>query len=803
MKQIVSRESSQAGNDVERRREPRSPRGEGGGARTFCVQRHDATQLHFDLRLEMAGVLKSWAVPKGIPLDPRERRLAIQGEDHPLSYGTFEGTIPEGQYGAGIVRLWDRGTWIPEGDPLEAYEKGRLFFTLKGTKLTGRWSLIRFRSSLDRPGKGYWLLRKVRARAAAKRSSGGTSRSRGGSSGRRRAGSRVKVPGAVPGPLPSGIKPQMAVLGTEVPLGDEWFHEVKSAGYRLLTILDRQDLRMVPRDGRDWSARLPTLAAELKTLPARSAILDGEIVSLTRQGTSSFGALKGALAKGEERNLFYYAFDLLYLNGLDLRRTPLIERKTALARLLGAARRTPHLRYVDHVRGRGDLFYRHSCELGLEGMVSKRKDSFHTPGRSIDWVTLKCQQRQDFVIGGYTDPRPGWPGVGALLLGHYHHGGLVYAGRVSTGISKEQSAALPQRLAPLHRQSSPFREGPSRLESRDVRWVEPRLVAEVSFTDWTRDRRLRQPAFLGLREDRAAKEIVLERPAKVPPPAVLTHPERVLYPESGITKRDLARYYEDMAPWILPHVRGRLLTIVRCPAGAPKPCFYQKHHQDSMPEALRGLPILEQHKSATGLYIDNVAGLLSLVQLGVLELHPWASRVEDLEHPDRCIFDLDPGPGVPWKEIVRAAHELGGHLQGLGLESFVKTTGGKGLHLVVPLEGSPEWTTLKAFSRRVAADFIRGREDRFTLSMSKSRRTGRIFIDTLRNERGATAVAAYSSRATPRATVSAPLAWKELTASLRPDQFTIGDMIRRVARLSIDPWARMFEVRQSIPPGTV
>jgi bifunctional non-homologous end joining protein LigD len=275
----------------------------------------------------------------------------------------------------------------------------------------------------------------------------------------------------------------------------------------------------------------------------------------------------------------------------------------------------------------------------------------------------------------------------------------------------------------------------------------------------------------------------------------------VLYPESGITKRDLARYYEDMAPWILPHVRGRLLTIVRCPEGASKTCFYQKHHQESMPEAIRGLPILEQHKSATGLYIDNVAGLLSLVQLGVLELHPWASRVEDLERPDRCIFDLDPGPGVPWKELVRAAHELGGHLQSLGLESFVKTTGGKGLHLVVPLAGSPDWPTLKAFSARVATDFARGRDDRFTLSMSKSRRTGRIYLDTLRNDRGATAVAAYSSRATPRATVSAPLAWKELTASLRPDQFTIGDMIRRVARLSIDPWARMFEVRQSIPPG--
>jgi bifunctional non-homologous end joining protein LigD len=337
-----------------------------------------------------------------------------------------------------------------------------------------------------------------------------------------------------------------------------------------------------------------------------------------------------------------------------------------------------------------------------------------------------------------------------------------------------------------------------------VRWIEPRLVADVSFTDWTRDRRLRQPTFLRLREDRAAKEIVLERPAKVPPPpTVLTHPERVLYPGTGITKRDLARYYEDMAPWILPHVRGRLLTIVRCPEGASKPCFYQKHHQESMPEAIRALPILERHKSATGLYIDNIAGLLSLVQLGVLELHPWGSRVEDLEHPDRCIFDLDPGPGVPWKELVRAAHELGGHLQSLGLESFVKTTGGKGLHLVVPLAGSPDWPTLKAFSARVAADFARGRDDRFTLAMSKSRRTGRIYLDTLRNERGATAVAAYSSRTTPRATVSAPLAWKELTASLRPDQFTIGDMIRRVARLSIDPWARMFEVRQSIPPGFV
>ncbi|HLY10583.1 MAG TPA: DNA ligase D [Planctomycetota bacterium] len=793
----------QSKRDFSRTPEPRGEAGAEGQELSFYVQRHQARQLHYDFRLEWDGVLKSWAIPKGISSDPRVKRLAIHVEDHPLSYGTFEGTIPEGEYGAGKVTLWDQGTWTPEGDVHEAYRRGTIAFTLHGKKLSGRWSLIRFKTFPDRPAKDTWLLRKLSGRIPGRDPEGerAAGHSRTGSPKQRRSRrSPAPLPGARRSGVPTRIDPELATLVSEAPGGDDWIHEVKWDGYRFLSTVQAGVVRMRTRNGRDWAARFPDLHRELASLPVRSAVLDGEVVALSPRGVSSFDLLKESLTTGERSHVFYYLFDLLYLDGIDLRGRALEERKQALSRLLGAAPDAPHLRYSEHVQGRGDLFYRHACELQMEGIVSKRKDAPYRPGRGRDWVKVKCQQRQEFVIGGFTAPRGSRKVLGALLLGTVEEGTLVYAGRVGAGFSTKDLDQLGARLTTLERPTSPFATRLSPRELRAVHWVEPRLVAEIAFANWTTGRRLRQPVFLGLREDKEPGEVGREEPQPAPRMDVpLTHPDRVLYPGEGITKRDLARYYEALAPWILPHVRGRLLSIVRCPDGVAKTCFYQKHPSASMPPGIQSIPFDEKEKPATGISIDDGTGLLGLVQIGAVELHPWASRIRDLEHPDRGVFDLDPGPGVPWKDVVRAARQVGAALEGEGLESFVKTTGGKGLHVVVPFSDRPDWPTLRAFVRRVAEDLVRRHPDRFTGLLSKAARPGKILIDTLRNERGATAVAPYSARAHPQATVSTPLLWKELSPALRPEAFTVKSLPLRIARLSIDPWVRMTELRQSVP----
>lgn len=785
MKHPPSLEDYQAKRDFSRTPEPRGGSRTDAEERSFVVQRHDARHLHFDFRLEMDGVLKSWAVPKGISLDPEVRRLAIQVEDHPLSYGSFEGTIPSGEYGAGTVRIWDRGRWIPEGDVHRAYERGKMVFTLKGDRLRGRWSLLRFRSRQEPEGKEYWLLRKMRQKP-------GTSRGRS---------PRKRSPSGGDRPLPERVSPELATLASQAPAGDDWIHEVKLDGYRFLTTIDRGRVRIRTRNDRDWAGHFPGLVRELLSLKVDRAVLDGEVVALRPDGRSDFGLLKELLSSGSEDVIFYFLFDLLYLDGMDFRERPLLERKAALARLLGASRSSPHVRYSDHVQGNGELFYRHACDLALEGIVSKRGDSPYRPGRTRDWLKVKCLNRQEFVIGGFTEPRGSRAGIGALLLGTYQGGDLRYAGRVGTGFGERLLGELRRRLEAQERPASPFKDVLSRRELQGVHWTQPRLVAEVSFSNWTSDRRLRHPAFLGLREDKPAEDVVREEPVSQDAPKAprLTHPERILFPEEGLTKGDLAQYYQSITPWILPHVRGRLLSIVRCPGGVASSCFYQKHHAATMPPGISATPFQEKDRPAIGIRIEDAQGLAALVQFGTIELHPWGSRTEDLEHPDRCVFDLDPGPEVAWKDVVAAARMLGDHLESLGLESFLKTSGGKGLHVVVPFTDSPDWAALKLFSRTVAGELVRRDPERFTLALRKAGREGRIFIDTLRNERGATAVAAFSVRTTPRATVSTPLAWTELSGSLRADRFTVRSLPRRLAGLSVDPWERLASVRQGIP----
>jgi bifunctional non-homologous end joining protein LigD len=797
---------------------------------SFVVQKHAARRLHYDFRLELDGVLKSWAVPKGPSLEPGEKRLAVQTEDHPLEYGRFHGVIPEGEYGAGKVELWDRGVWSPDGDAREGLARGRLKFRLQGKKLRGGWALVRMGArNGSRNGKENWLLIKERdeagrARAAEPPAPGEVARERLAAPRGKRHPAPEEVTGARKSALPEFIAPQLATLVGRAPAGESWLHEIKLDGYRILARVERGRARLLTRNGKDWSARFPRVAAAAARLETDRALLDGEIVALDEHGVSKFQKLQEALSRGRSEHLVYFVFDLLHLDGRDLRPLPQSERKALVARLLGSARAP--IRYSEHVEGQGAAFFDRACEMGLEGIVSKQKEAPYRSGRGTAWLKVKCVSSQEFVIAGYTDPKGARAGFGALLLGvHDKAGGLTYAGRVGTGFDERSLKGLLAKLKALEQPKSPFSKLPASAVTRDVHWVKPSLVADVAFTNWTRDGILRHPTFHGLREDKPAGEVVREQPkapapVESPPPkhrsgrvartegsgggatiagVTLTHPDRVLYPSQGITKRDLAAFYEEIADWILPHIVERPLSLLRCPEGQGKTCFYQKHAGAGAPEALKGVTVREKGAVRTYLYVEDLAGLISLVQMGVLELHPWGSRVGDLEHPDRLTFDLDPAPGLPWKRVVDAARQLHSLLAELGLTAFVKTTGGKGLHVVVPLAPKQPWESVKGFARAVAEAMARHSPSEYTASLSKANRKGKIFIDYLRNSQGATAVAAYSTRALAGAPVATPISWDELGADLRSDRYTVENLPRRLASLKKDPWEGFLKSRQTIP----
>ncbi len=848
------------------------PSGATGGRRrgdSYVIQKHAASHLHYDFRLELDGVLLSWAVPRGPSLDPGEKRLAVRTEDHPVDYGSFEGVIPEGEYGGGTVLLWDRGTWQAVGDPRGGLSKGKLEFILHGDKLHGRWTLVKIRGRESRDAGKAWLLIKGRdeaARAAAEydvtealpksvatrraldeiahqrdrvwhSNQPATRRRRTASSKTVRRVDADALPGARRATLPAFVAPQLATLVSAPPDGDEWLHEMKFDGYRVLCRIERGSVRLLSRNGKDWTGRLPAVARAAARLGTRAAMLDGEVAVLLPNGVTSFNALQNALGGKNGGELVYFVFDLLHLDGNDLSGTPLEDRKDALRALLDGGSAGPTLRYSDHVVGNGEAFLRHACRMSLEGVVSKRRDAPYVSGRSRAWLKAKCIQEQEFVIGGFTEPEGKRSGIGALLLGvHDEDGTLVYVGKVGTGFSSQAAVELRRRLDALAQPTSPFARRPA--GSSRAHWARPELVGEVEFTEWTPDGRLRHPSWKGLREDKPAREIVRERPAgaggapraraaptggtrgarhsfvrartrragtAVPPDASqvagvrITHPERVLYPPQDITKLDLARFYESIAEWILPHLRGRPTSLVRCPEGLAKECFYQKHVGVWAPAALRRVRIQEKKKVGEYLVVDDLAGLIGLVQIGTLEIHTWNCVFERLERPDRLIFDLDPADDVAWPDVVKAARTLRGHLQGMGLESFIKTTGGKGFHLVVPLENGPGWDDCLAFSRRVAEDLARDAPRSFTADVAKSERHGRIYIDYLRNLRGATAVAAFSTRARRGAPVSTPIAWDELGPRLRADHFTVSNLPRRLSSLRRDPWEDYARTRQRLP----
>jgi len=863
---------------------------------SFVVQKHAARRLHYDFRLELNGVLLSWAIPKGPSLDPGEKRLAVHVEDHPLDYGGFEGVIPKGQYGGGTVLLWDRGTWIPEDpDPEAAYRKGALKFRLEGEKLHGRWALVRMGGKAAGERHENWLLIKERDDVAVPNSgsalvednplSVATGRSmeaianardrvwdsqKGELQGdpsatatpaKKSAGTRP--PGARKRAMPDTITPQLATLVDTPPEGEEWLHEIKYDGYRILARIQNGKARLLTRNALDWTAKFPALARAMAGLPVESAIVDGELVALAADGTTNFADLQDRIATGNTDDLVFFAFDLLYQDGYDLTDAVLEDRKAALAEIVPRDA-AGMIRYSDHQRGRGAEFHRRACQYELEGTVAKRRDKPYRPGRSTDWLKIKCLNRDDFIIVGFTDPERSRQGFGALLLGYYDETGqLRYAGRVGTGFDSKKLIELRRRLDAIE-QDKPTVSLPKGVSKKGVHWTKPHLVAEVQYSRITADKILRHASFQGLREDKSPEEVVYD-PEKLgkaahtplqPSPASrggkntgedgraspkakprtgegqsskaakarpqisspeskanivsardgsiefagvrLTHPDRVLYPDQGITKLALAEYYAAIADWALPHIAQRPLTLVRCPEGQGKECFYQKHLGPGVPDVIGGVKIPEKNGSETYPVIDDLAGLIALVQMSVLEIHLWGSTVKKLETPDRIVFDLDPDVGLPWERVTEAAIEVREALLGIGLRSFPKTTGGKGLHVVVPVTPKLDWDAVKEFAKWVAERFVKAYPDRFTSNMAKRARTGRIFIDYLRNGRGATAIAPYSARARQGATVATPLFWEEVEKGVKPEGFTVATVPDRLKKLKSDPWEEIGKLRQSI-----
>jgi bifunctional non-homologous end joining protein LigD len=822
--------------DFKRTPEPpgRAPRGQAG--LSFCIQKHAAKRLHYDFRLELDGVLKSWAVPKGPSYDTADKRLAVRTEDHPVEYADFEGIIPAGEYGGGTVLLWDRGCWEPLEDPHAGLAKGVLKFRLQGEKLEGAWALVKIKSRDTADRDKTWLLIKERDATVRPGSKYDVTQARPESvlSGReldaiaadrdrvwsvdegdhRPAGEKgvpVRATQVLRGrkaALPRFVKPQLATLVHEAPEGADWLHEMKFDGYRLQARRDAGAVTLWSRNAKEWTKRFAAIAAAVGRLPCRQALIDGEAAVLLPNGTTSFSALQNAQEREERGAIVYFAFDLLHLDGQDLTKLPLAERKAVLARLLEGA--ADPIRYSDHVEGSGPAFLQKACGMKLEGIVSKRREDAYQSGRSRSWLKAKCSREQELVIVGFTEPEGGREGLGALLLAVNDGGELRYVGKVGTGFTAQSAEELRQKLDPLVVEEPPIAKRPPGL--KNAHWVTPRLVAQVQFTEWTPGGALRHPSFKGLRADKAAAEVVREE-RQVPQPgraatgknvdAVgrvrMTHPERILYPASGLTKRGLAEFYVGIAEWILPHVAGRPTSLVRCPEGIAKKCFYQKHGTDSAPTELRRVSIREKHKTGDYLVVEDEAGLLALAQMSILEIHTWNSHADTLEAPDRVVFDLDPAEDLPWKRVVEGALLVRKTLEDLALESFVKTTGGKGLHVVVPLQRGPSWDEALTFTETVARWIAGAHPTEYVANMSKAKRVGRIYIDYLRNERGATSVCAYSTRARENAPVSVPLHWDELDGT-RPD-FTVANVPARLRKLRQDPWKGYEAVKQRLPGG--
>jgi DNA ligase D len=792
------------------------------GTSLFVVQKHAARRLHYDLRLQFGDTLKSWAVPNGPSLDPKARRLAVHVEDHPLEYVDFEAQIPKGQYGAGGMIVWDRGTWIPMDDPEEGYRKGSFKFRLDGEKLGGGWTLVRLKPKDGDRGDN-WLLIKERDPFARPGSDAAILEERPESvlSGRRvedlaqpepatiparrrEAVEPLSLKGARKAPLPKAFRPQLAAQASRVPDGEEWLHEIKFDGYRTIARIDQGNLTLITRSGLDWTDRYGVLAKAFQGLACQQALIDGEIVVQDEHGIASFAALQDALSAGRTHELIFFAFDLPYLDGYDLGAVPLVERKRALAGLLDPAlTANSALQISEHVVGNGRAFYRQASEFGLEGVISKRADAPYQQTRTRSWLKVKCRQSDDFLIAGFS-PSEAAGGIGALLLAEEADGGLRYVGRVGTGFSSAEMRRLHARLEALRSRKATVVLPPEERR-KGVVWVRPVLVAEVEYGNRTADRILRHAVYKGLRMDTTEDASPAQAPE--PPPQAprkryvsdgdlahvwVTNPDRVMFGEGGPTKLELAVYYARVGDWMLPELIGRPVSLVRCPTGKSADCFFQRHAMAGMPDVIKRIPLREEgsRKRADYLYVEDARGLLALAQFGAVEFHPWGCRVDQPERPDRIVFDLDPDEGLPWREIVSAAHHVAGVLRELGLVPFLKTTGGKGLHVVVPITRRHTWPEVRRFCEAFARQQAQQAPKRFTANMAKRERRGRIYLDYLRNARSATAVGAYSLRARPGVPASTPLDWTELAqldSAKEPNWATVPERLAQDG--FADPWA--------------
>ena len=853
-----------AKRDFKKTAEPAGKLGD-AGSHLFMVQKHDATRLHWDFRLELDGVLKSWAVTRGPSLDPADKRLAVRTEDHPLGYATFEGTIPKGEYGGGTVMLWDRGIWIPHPgkDPRKTIEEGHLHFTLQGERMKGDWIMIRLKPRGNERHEN-WLLRKIddefaggsgdlvdlaltsvetgRTMAEIAAGTGGksvwhsdqdadkqtevaapppsspapSSPRKGGSTSKAALPKQESARPAKNGkksnaklPAPPFREPQLATLVDHVPTGSDWIHEVKYDGYRTLLAIGGGKAKAFTRTGLDWSDRFAPIVQAAGALPG-SALIDGEVVALDSKGHPSFQALQASLKEGSG-TLAYFAFDLLEQDGEDLTGLSNLERKARLAALLDGVQEPFH--YADHIVGKGEQLFESLCAQGLEGVISKRADAPYRIGRRTQsWLKIKCIHRQEFVIVGWTPSDKG-RGFRSLLLGLHEDGALRYAGKAGTGFDAKTIDLLMDKMRSLE-SNTPTVTAP-RAAVRGAHWITPKLVAEIAFTEFTDEGVLRHPSFIGLRDDKPEQDVVREEPVpidgepakkprraapvKAAKPAALESPvaissrDRVIYPESGITKGQLADYYVRIADPMLEWLADRPVSLVRCPQGRAKACFFQKHDAGSFGDAVKHVPIREKDgHDEPYLYVDDAKGLLTCVQIGAIEFHGWGSMIADVEKPNRLVFDLDPDEGLGFDAVKRAAFQLRDVLGEMGLASWPLLSGGKGVHVVVPLDASRAWQEVKDFANRFAVAISQAHPDRFTANMKKTERKGRIFLDWLRNQRGATAVLPYSARARPNAPVAAPISWSELEDTESGGRFTILDideLLKRAGSKALKGWA--------------
>jgi bifunctional non-homologous end joining protein LigD len=780
----------------------------------FVIQHHMARNDHYDFRLEWGGALLSWAVPKGPSYDTHDKRLAVKVEDHPLKYRNFEGVIPKGEYGGGVVMLWDEGYWEPNGNVEEMLTAGALKFILKGIRLKGKWALVRLKSK-EVASQDNWLLLKEKdeyVKTFDGISEFITSIRTGRTMTEIEAGHDEKI---IKNPF-SKADVQLAKLVNTIPDGDDWLYELKYDGYRIMAFVEGNTVKLITRNGNDYTKRFYEIAtAIIGWAKGRAMILDGEIAVTDSTGRTDFQALQNYLRSPKAQKLTYIVFDLLALDGVDLRSHILIDRKEKLESLMNDAPKK--LYYSRYVRGNGKESFAVACEASMEGIVGKKANSIYSGTRNDDWIKLKCDKRQEFVIGGYTLSDKKSYGVSSLLLGVYENDELIYVGRAGTGISARDMKMLESKFEDLKRMGSPFKIAPESKSNEKITWIEPELVAEIKFAEWTKDNLLRQASFKGIRIDKSPKDVKSEKtnheeqletsvkkaentmkentPSLIIEGIKITSPDKVIFDEPEITKEDVIRYYSKVSERMLPFVRHRILSIVRCPKGVSQTCFYKKHPGPNS-NGIITMPIsTSSGETETYFYIENTSGIIAEAQMGTIEFHTWGSCIEELEKPDMMVFDLDPDEGLELSKVRQGVQDIKNILAELSLNSYLKTSGGKGYHVVVPLKPSVDWNSFNDFARNVVVVMEHKWPDRYTSNVRKAKRSGKIFIDWIRNGRGATSIAPYSLRARKGAKVSMPIEWEELD-TVAPDGINIMEALLRLE--GKDPWEDFFQNNQML-----